>query len=470
MWPYRMTMYSTRAAIGLLLGACFVLGLPRLAQAQDSPDATILTLEQARQLLTARNWDYALAQTEAGRADLVRGRVRAGVLPSLSLDAAYTLNDDQIEFAFPNIYAPLAPYLNAVAASNPELPDPSFLTQAEAQPAVVQFRHDYRAIATLTQTLFNARVYPAFDLATLTQVRAEQGLETAELELQGALTQMYFGAVGFQRFIGISERGVELAQIQLDRARVALEEGVGDEFEVYRAEVAHSTALRNLENARVSYALAVDTIATFLEIEFEFDVTPPPELPAPASLQELLDRARQERPDLRAADTAVEIAEERLNVARNQWYPLVFAQATAWVQRESEFGGNPYRWSIMVGLSWSILDGGIRHADISEAEIDVNAAGLQRQQAQAQLEAALRQAWMRMENQQNQLRTAEAEVELAERTLELTEDSRRLGVATTLEVELAQAQLTLSELSKATAETQLQAEIYELYRLSGEVR
>ena len=130
----------------------------------------------------------------------------------------------------------------------------------------------------------------------------------------------------------------------------------------------------------------------------------------------------------------------------------------------------PMHFSLMVILSWSILDGGVREADISENEIGLLAAELQREQTQSQIEAALRQGWMRMENQQIQVETARAEAELAQRSFELAEEARNLGVATTLEVELAQEQVYISEIALADAEIQLQAEIHELYRLAGELR
>ena len=442
--------------------------VPGSVVAQEASAPIVLTLEQAQEIMLDRNWDLRLARMALEDAAVYETQSRAVFIPSLSVVGLYTLNQEEVTFDMPNPYAPLAPYLGAVATDHPdEVPPPSFLTDAETEPMVIQYRHDYRMIATLTQPLLIPPSIPALDLANSAQDAAEAGIAFAEMQLRGAVIQLFFTAARFRRFIEISERMVELAQLQLNTATITLDEGVGNELDRYRAEVGYSTAVRNLDNARVAYEIAISAIGSLLEIDGDFDVEQPPELSPPLSVMELTRVALQARPDVRLNDVMVRMAEERLMVERLAWAPVLLAQFQAMAQRDSAFSGDIFVWSLSVTLSWTIFDGGFRIAEIQQQENNVVRAEIERGHLEHQIEAQLEQAWLRLENMRIQVDNARAEAALANRAYEAALDARELGAATNLEVDLSQSQLYISELALADAEIQLQAEIYEIHRLSG---
>lgn len=452
----------------LISGVLFGVALDAPAFAQEAAVPSILTFDAAQSIMLERNWDLRLARRALDEAAVYETQSRAAFIPSLSVVGIYTMNQDEVTFEFGNPYAPLAPYLQAVAADHPnEVPPPSLLTDAESPPMIVQFKHDYRMIATLTQPLLIPPSIPALSLANSAQDAAEAGVAYATMQLRGGIIQLFFGAARFQRFIEISERMVELAQIQLNTAAVALEEGVGNELDLYRAEVGHSTAVRNLDNARVAYDVAISAIASLLDVDADFDIEQPPELPVPENIGDLTRAAFQSRPDIWLNDVMVEMADERLMISRLGWAPILLAQFQVMAQRESAFSGDIFVWSLSVTASWDIFDGGFRIAEIRQQENNVVRAEMERARVDHQIESELEQAWLRLENQRNQVDNARAESDLANRAYEAALDARQLGAATTLEVDLARSQLFISELALADVEIQLQAEIYEIHRLAG---
>ena len=455
---------------GLVLTILATIGAPRPANAQEPTAPSVLTLEQAQEIMLERNWDLRLARQALEDAAVYQTAARAAFIPALSVVGIYTMNQDEVTFDMPNPYAPLAPYLGAVAADHPdEVPPPSFLTDVVTEPMTIQFKHDYRMIATLTQPLLIPPSIPALDLANSAQDAAQAGVAYAEMELRGGIIQLFFAAARFQRFIEISERMVELAALQLNTATVTLEEGVGNELDLYRAEVGYSTAVRNLENARVAYNVTISAIGSLLNIEADFDIEQPPELPIPSSVAELTRMAVQSRPDIRLNDVMIDMAQERLMISRLGWAPILLAQFQTMAQRDSAFSGDIFVWSLSVTLSWTIFDGGFRIAEIQEQENNVVRTEIERGRLEHQIEGELEQAWLRLENLRIQVDNARAEAALANRAYQAALDARELGAATTIEVDLAQSQLYISELALADAEIQLQAEIYEIHRLAGQL-
>jgi outer membrane protein TolC len=382
-----------------------------------------------------------------------------------------------VTFTQSNPYAPLLPYFNSVYDNDPELqqffvdnpdvPDARILAQQTFEPAVIVNQHDYRFTLTLSQTLYNARAFPLLDQAELALASAESGVEVVTYQLEGALLQLYFNAVTFQRVIEAAQRNLDLARLALDRAQVALEEDVGSQFEVTRTQVALSTAERDLENARLAYRLSIEALATLLNTDANFDAEEPPTLTVPTDLDALVAHGLETRPDLRMHELVRSLDEARADEVDAQWWPILTAQASATVARSGAFSGDEFSWQLMVIASWNIWDGGLRSAASDSIEIDQVTHSLAQEQAVADLESDLQQGLLRLDSLQRNAENAQAEAELARENLALTQDALTLGAATRLEVDLAQQQLFLSELAQADAEVQLQAQIYALYRLAG---
>ncbi|MBN1946828.1 MAG: TolC family protein [Bradymonadales bacterium] len=463
-------------------------GTPKAQESQPSiqpgPDARgeeqarpTLTLDQARETMVERNRDLAYARRSIDLAGLLRDRAVGTLLPRVDLQGQYTLRDEEVLFEMGNTYAPLLPYLNSVYNADPELQqyfadnpgtDARELATMEFEPAVIMRRHTLSGSLVLTQTLFNYRSFALLDLAEIVNQQSANGVEQARFQLDGALNRLYFGAVGLKRFIEVSQRNVELARLTFNRARIAHEEGVGNEFEVTRAQVALSRAERDLENAVLTYRLAISSLALLLDIPDDFEVVAPPPLDPPENLEVLQSRAWEQRPEVVGWDLAMEYGQRYIDENRAQFWPTLMAQGIMNLQQASAFGGDEFSWMVVVTASWNLYDGGLRSIETRNRELLLEQSSIRREQGQQRLANELQQAWMNLESQQRQVESARSEVELAQANLELSQTAWELGAATELEVEYAREGLFLSELALASLEVQLQAQIYELYRLSGE--
>lgn len=459
--PPRPNLACRRLVPCLALLALVVSPTPASAQ-------RTLTLADAMELLEEENLDVSIADNRVEQADDMRRQALSMLRPTINLSAAYTLRDEEIELDFGNPFEPLAPFLDAVysehAADYPDLYDPATLTQPTSGGGdIVQYRHDVSGSLTIDQSLYNARALPYIRQARIGVRQAENGRELVLHNLRGAVTQSYFAAVLQHRFVDVAERNVELARLAHESAVIAYEEDVGNRFEINRTQVELSRAERDVENARTAYRIAIRNLATLLDTEADFDVAQPPEITtAPADPSVPADT-----PELIGHRLELERQGERQTEVRNRWFPSLYARAQANLQRESAFAGDRFSWFLQIGASWDLWDGGEAAALRDLREEELLAEELRRDQTVAQLEAAIDNALLRIEQLERDVASAAADVELGRENLQLTDTAVLYGTATALDAQVAREQLYLSELSLATAEVNLQASIYDLLRLLG---
>ena len=446
--------------------AVLVVHLSTQAAAQST-----LTLDQALEQLDTSSLDMEAARLNIVYAERQQARAYALILPNVQLDAVYQLNDQEITLDFPSPYGPILPFLETVfeeygADPERELFDPNTLVDGGA-PTVVQNRHDVSGSISVTQSLFNYRALPAIRLVRLNVDMAEQGVDQTRYALEGAVLQAYFSAVFAKRLIEVRAGNAELVELAYERAVAAFESEVGTRFDVTRAEVDLERARRDVANAELGYRLAVDGLATLLHIPADFEVEIPADRAAPGDVRD--DSAYLlTRPDLVGFDLQLDRQELLLKESRAQFYPQVFAAFTMAARRETAFGGDPYSWTLQIGLTWQLYDGGVRRAERLARETELVQIALNQERLQAQIEGELRGLAWRIEQERENIASAHLQRDLALESHELAEEAQTLGVATALEVQTAREQLALAELAVVTAEVTLQQLVYELAWRRGE--
>ncbi|MFT6396120.1 MAG: outer membrane protein TolC [Bradymonadia bacterium] len=444
----------------LALGALFA----SLCFASQAQAQTTLSLAEVMDAVSSNNLQLQAGDAQIAQAQELRTQAISQTRPQISVQGIYTFRDEQLELESGNPYAPLAPYLEAIAAEHPDagVPDPDLFTQETGDPQIIQYRHDISGSLIVEQTLFNARSRPYLRQTEVMIEQAENGQAWTLYQLQGVALQAYFQALLQQRLIEVAERNAEMAQLTYDAAAGLHEFGAGNRFQINRAQVELSRANREVENAQTSYAVALRNLSSLTMTEGGFDVVAPTDLSPPAERE-----VPQSRPDLVSYDLVADLAGWNVREARARWYPNLVGVARANIQRESAFGGDRFAWAIQIIASWDVFDGGERQAIRRQAEQEMVAADLQREQAVSDLSATIDTSLLGIEQLERNIESARADVELATENLELTQEAERLGAASGLDSQVAREQLFLSELSLVTSEVSLQAQIYELHLLIG---
>ncbi len=435
----------------LLISVALTVGFGGTTSAQT------LTLEDA--LDRVETGSFAVRQVEflSDRAELLEAQAGAAWRPNVDAVAAYTFFDQEQSLTIPDFYGPILPYLGAVAASNPGLPALEDQLGEPQGPAITRHQHDVRGSVTIAQPLYQGFSRPMREQADA--LRGEAGALRAEAtwSVQAGVLELYFGALRQQRYIEVTERARDLAELNVSRMRVAVEHEVAGEFELNRAEVAMAAADRDANSARAAYQITIDTLAELLDLAPDFDVAEP---------SEPLSEGSVSRPDSLRLEASMQRTLAGVEVLRAERLPTLGLEGSVTGMRETAFSG-PVEWHIRVGLSWSLYDGGQRRIEEQRIELEAAEVELQLLEVQQRALAEGRRQRTRVAVAELNLEQAELESELASRNVDVTHQAWQAGAASFLDVETARQQRLLAELALADAEVAVTAEVWESRRLQG---
>jgi multidrug efflux system outer membrane protein len=283
------------------------------------------------------------------------------------------------------------------------------------------------------------RLRQGVDAASLDAQSQEALLRDARLLVQANVAQTYFELRALD-----AERALVEAAATAWRETVAitgqrLRTGSVAELEYVRAQAelaaieAETQALQR-RRAQLEHALAL--LAGAPASNFE---VPPQDLraPLPAIPAGVPAAVLTRRPDILAAQRAVQAAQARVGLARTAWFPSLTLTASGG-QASSDLGqllqASTRAWSIAALVGGVLFDGGRREAGIQLADADLEAAAAGYRE---QILTALREVEDQLASVQllaAQSRNASTAVDLGRRATVLAESRYRSGLASQLDV------------------------------------
>jgi len=265
-----------------------------------------------------------------------------------------------------------------------------------------------------------------------------------------------------QSTLTLTDRQYQLGAVSgLQRARAQTA------FQAARGEVARTAAVA--AQARLALELlAGQALPNSLLPGGQIDAattTPLPDLPGGLPATVLL-----QRPDLRAAEQALKAAAFDVGAARAARFPRLTLTASAG-QRSTELAGlfdsGSTVWSLLPTLDLALFDAGNRAAQVQANEAT-------QRQVLAQYEAALQSAFREVadalavrDSLAERLAAQQAQVQAAERSLNLVEQGFRLGGSSQLELLDAQRQLSAAQQGLVTLRLVEQSNRVALLRALG---
>jgi outer membrane protein TolC len=417
--------------------------------------SSVLTLEQAQREANQRNADLGAARARLEQARELSRKAWSGSLPQISAGGTYTYNSAEAKIALPTGYyvrdvgVPQGPphdpsrepdISNPPGAQTTYIMVPSGLVEAE-----IQKRHQFGGQVQLSQAL----LAPALWLGIANAGRAEDlsalGVESARREVLFAATRLYYGAVGLKEAAAVQERLLQ-ANVEHERdARVRYEAGAAPRIAWLRAQIERSRSEQDVKRTRIAYQSAKSSLAALLDRSPDFEVErppPPPELPGDVERTPI-----DQRPDVRAARQAVELAEGGRAAAWARYAPSAGLFARYQAANAQGFTGEYGTYVLGVSINWTLLDGGLREAELREAGAKVAEAKESLRSAEVKARDEVRRALLDLETARANRLKAEEQVKLARENAALVKASFEADAATYIEVTDANSALLGAELS-----------------------
>ncbi|GAB4323516.1 MAG: TolC family protein [Candidatus Zixiibacteriota bacterium] len=405
-----------------------VLSLPPAARAET----VTLDLRAAIQRAMASNEGFKSALEDERRAHEEIKRARAGMFPKIDFDASYTRSF--------------------------EIPEVRIAGQS------IKFGSTHSSVWGLNweQSIWEGgRVLAAWAAARNVGRLADAASRQAGIEIQALTATVFFDAMLAERLVVVAARSLEVAEANYEVVKQKYDEGLVSEYDHLQAKVRVAILRPPLISAQNQRDIAKSRLCTIIGLEpgTELElVESQPDSSAweSQSLEDLVELAIDQRPDLEAAKYEIEARKNAVSVARADYFPsLRLSGSFNWQTYTDDFG---YRkdditrdWVARVMLSIPIFDGFRRSGNVGVAQVDLSQAQFGRQELVKQTRLEVESARHAFIEATERLMAQEETVAEAQRGLDIANTRYESGVGTQLEVRAAQLELTTAQTNAETA-------------------
>ena len=509
-----------RSVLALAISIGAILLLPRMSPAQNSqpfsaapeqpsvPEANepvVLTLTDAVQTALEQNLDLRGAQLNIRNADAQVREAWGNLYPSLDLTGSYTRNvvtanpfagsdaasllgggnrGDWVAFNERQRQSGGTPisFNEFVQRQQQSLEDAGISPDGGGNPFGVD--NEFRGGLQLTQTLYSKQAFASVRGAQQFEDVRRFARDRRVQETTNEVVTAFYQALLAQERARVLQKRVERAEETLQEVSTRVERGVAPKAQRLSAEVERSNARTQQIQARNAAGLARDNLKRTIglspqrPIELEGSLEGQREeglqqiLPETISMSRAVNRAIENRPDLKRARLNVELREIQTESSRGSFYPRIEAVANFNYagrvpddrSRVVQDPTNPFSFSeeqrgffsddfwnpsFSVGLqvSWNLFSGFQRSARVEQAEIARRRAGTQRDRLRRAVTLEVRKAIRDLENAQERIESQKANVRRAELNYDHVSERVEEGVASPLELREASDQLDQSRLN-----------------------
>jgi outer membrane protein TolC len=364
----------------------------------------------------------AIESTEAARAARAqRMQALSILLPNVSVGASY----DRTRISAASIGLSSAPGFSIPAAIGPFAYSTIAVTASQAVVNVEATRRLRAAQSTEHGASLSRN--DALDLVTLTVGNA------------------YLQVIAAGSRIEATEAEVRNAQALSDRAADAFEAGTSPRIDVTRTAVQLHTEQFNLTVARNTLAIVKLNLARAIGLPLgqAFDLAD--RLPYadvdPLSVDGALKTAFESRADFRAAELAVESAQQEIAAARAQRFPTLSVSGD-YGRQGVTVANTEHIFSFLATATVPVFTGGRITSQEAKGDAALQQRRAERDDLRGQIDYDVRTALLNLQAAKQQVAVARENVELANENLERSQERFAAGV--TDSVEVVQAQQSLS--------------------------
>ena len=403
-----------------------------LAQGADqtpllaSSTGPVLPLAEARRLALEGNPDLRVLQARLDQAHELSHKAWAAYLPQVTAGASWQRNNVGSTLAFP--YGAKYPVRDVGTAGSPKL-----VAEPPTVDVILQQRDALGTTVKGTQAIIAPSLWASIDAAYLSERAAELNTENARREILLAVAQQYLGAVGLKEAIAVREAQLGTEQQRERDTQIQFDSGTVNKITLLRAQIDRTQAEQDLRRSRYAYASAKSALAALLDRGPDFEVEAPPEPAAPGNLGLLEEQAPGRRPDVLGARTTVEAARSGENAYVLSYLPSVGFNGAYTYANTTGFTGRHDSWYFGFGVTWTLLDGGLREANLRDAAAKKREAEAAARGAEVRARDEVRRALNDLESAQANRVKAEEQLRLARENGALVRTNFEAGVATYLE-------------------------------------
>ncbi len=263
------------------------------------------------------------------------------------------------------------------------------------------------------------------------------------------IKRAFYQVLEKQRLIKVSEEAVANYEQQLYRTQKFYEAGIRAKIDVTNAEVNLSNQRLALLRAQSDLKIARTNLENVIGIKpnegnYELVSNEPPleKLAAtkpklPATLDDLLLVAHEERPGLARYELLVKAAESSLDRAEGGYWP-VFDTGAEYQAYESELSALADQWQIQIGLTWEFFSGFETEGRVAESRAQLAEIEAVLREFELALAREVTDSYLRAQANRDGVDIADHSLAMAIENLKLADGRYKAGISDILEYNDAQ--------------------------------
>jgi outer membrane protein len=468
---------------GMIFLLCAMQSPARAATAQGER----LTVDQAVELAIQNNLQRKMAEGEVAIAGDKAAQAKAGYKGKLTLSGGISQLNDQPDLV--KLGQKLADLNNAVdnlanmsyqwAASSTSSPNPLIigglkqlsqgLTQKEGPDDGLTY---YGINLRYELPLYTGGKLEALNRqAQANQAYTRYNLETVEQELIFTVKKAYYVVLQTRQSRETLNEAVKSMENHLREAQLYYEAGMVPQLDVMRAEV----KLADLRQKQLMVNNGLETAQVYLDFVLGVDQGNRYELvdqmeytPYGKDLEAAKQTALENRSELKAIRTKVQMAEEAVTVVKSGNKPIVALVAEGGEKTTRPFNSDDLDLSLSLVATLKLTDGGMVKNRIAEAEKVVRQAKTGEEQLTRAIKLEVEQAYRNLQNALETIAVARKVLNQAQETVRMAEVSYKEGLSTSLERIDAETGLTQAKNNYNQAVSNYQIALAQLEKAIGD--
>ena len=392
---------------------------PIVAPCSAMPSDSI-TLSEGLRKVTADSRDVKVSVQDELIADADSRMVRSRLLPSVRASAGYTTLANQ----------PTA-LLGALQAPTSDRTYQSFSVNVE------QILFDFQA--NLSRYEASRMQFEAKHFGTVS-VRNTVGLQ---------FIVSFYDVLEADQLVEVAKREIEQLESHLKDAQGLFGVGLITKNDLLQAQVRLSDARQRLLAVKNLRAIRASRLNNLLLRPLSAQVTvreEPREMVAPdaLNLEKSWDRALEKRPEIQIVDKTVASIDLEVASKKAEFLPKVFAGGS-YAYQQNSYQLYQDNWALILGLNFSLFEGGRTMADLQKSEQRKVQLLEQRNKLVDEVKLQVQQAILNMQDAYERIQVARGAVEQAQENLRINRQRYEVSVGTATEVLDAVTLLTVSE-------------------------
>ncbi|HUJ31617.1 MAG TPA: TolC family protein [Candidatus Acidoferrum sp.] len=421
----------------VLVVALLWLGQPRDLRAQDAPQPSPVTLQQAVNIALEKNPQRkaALADTRAAEADVRESR--SSLLPRIGFSETATVGNDPV-YVFGSKLRQQR--FNAsdfgLNVLNTPTPFGNFATRFGG-----------------TWNLFDSFAsWRGVNRAERMKDAAQHGLERADQEILLRVIDSYYAALLAKKQLDVAEQAMQTAQSILDRSKSRFESGIVVESDYLSAQVRMATRKQELIRAQDNLALARMQLSTAMGVSTGSGFEPTDSLAEktlpPTPLDEAEKQALEMRPDLKRVLSEEAAQQQSVSIAKSSFGPRVNAFAD-WEADNASLvgGGGGNNWVAGIEVQVDLFQGGAKRAQLAHERAVQERVAAMREMATNEIRLEVRRAYYDVDTAKQQIEVARASVAESKEGLRINQNRYDSGLSTITDLLVAEEAARSSEMN-----------------------